>query len=79
LTFEVYTNVLNSLVIKTKFSKPPASNTKNTLIGSKPGELTRFINPRTNILSIYNLVNTVDEIVKFSMPGNNDPKKIDEA
>ena len=65
--------------MKVKFSQTLPTNTKYTLIGSNPQELTRFISAADNILNIYRLVNPSDERVEFSFPEQSDPEKVEAA
>jgi hypothetical protein len=76
LTYETYNNVLNSLSLKVNFTPTPAFNEEYIAIGSKPGELTRFIDPSDGILRIYNLINTSEQRVKFSLSKSIDSGKI---
>jgi hypothetical protein len=79
LTYESFKNVVNSLSISINYASPPESNKKYTIIGSKPQELTRFIDPTKNILRIYKLVNKDIQKVFFSIPEEKDQSKIESA
>jgi hypothetical protein len=45
LTYEAFTNVLNTLSLKVKFGQTLATSSEYTAIGTNPSELTRFIDP----------------------------------
>ena len=59
LSYEAYTNIMNELSLKIKFSSPPEKNKEYTVLGSNPSELTRFVDPKDGILRIYRLINTI--------------------
>ena len=59
LSYEAYTNIMNELSLKIKFSSLPEKNKEYTVLGSNPSELTRFVDPKDGILRIYRLINTI--------------------
>ena len=62
-----------------KFGQTLAPNSEYTAIGTNPSELTRFIDPSDGIMKIYNLINTSEQRVRFSVRGGIDPDKIQAA
>ena len=71
--------MVNELSLKIKLTETISINKEYIAIGSDPKELTRFVDPVDNIMKIYNLLITQERMVKFSIPEQVDPAKVEAA